>query len=67
MIRLKRLHKKFIDPSHAVDAKIDIPAPEGLKYLGYQKAGILFVLNALMPIKESHFVGGVLIADEMGL
>lgn len=42
--------------SRATDLDIEIPAPEGLTYLGYQKAGIHFAQN-----KDS------LIADEMGL
>jgi SWI/SNF-related matrix-associated actin-dependent regulator 1 of chromatin subfamily A len=43
--------------SHAVAAAISIPAPEGLEYLGYQKAGIAFALERK----------GTLIGDEMGL
>jgi SNF2 family DNA or RNA helicase len=34
-----------IAASHAVDAHINIPAPEGLVYRPYQKAGIAFMLN----------------------
>lgn len=43
--------------SAATDADIDIPAPEGLSYLPYQRAGIAYALSRK----------GVLIADEMGL
>lgn len=43
--------------SRATDADIDLPRPEGLNYLGYQKAGIAYGLNK----------PGVLIGDEMGL
>lgn len=43
--------------SRATDADIDLPRPEGLNYLGYQKAGIAYALAK----------PGVLIGDEMGL
>ncbi len=45
------------EASVAQDAEIDIPVPDGLNYLGYQKAGIAFALQRK----------GTLIADEMGL
>ncbi len=43
--------------SRAVDADVPLPCPEGLSYLGYQRAGIAFGAKK----------AGVLIADEMGL
>lgn len=43
--------------SRATDAEIDIPAPDGLAYMPFQRAGIAYAL----PRK------GTLIADEMGL
>ena len=43
--------------STAADANIELPAPQGLSYLPYQRAGISFGLKNL----------GVLIADEPGL
>lgn len=44
--------------SAAVDAPdVDLPCPEGLEYLGYQRAGIAYALAK----------GSCLIADEMGL
>lgn len=43
--------------STAVDANISIPAPGGLKYFGYQKAGIAYAIGNQ----------NVLIGDEMGL
>lgn len=46
-----------LEASRATDADIDIPCPDGLNYLGYQKAGIAFAKGK----------PGVLIADEMGL
>lgn len=49
--------KSNIEASKAKNADIDIPVPEGLQYLPYQKAGIAFGLNN----------SGVLIADEPGL
>lgn len=35
---------KAVEASHALDAAIDIPAPPGLAYRPYQKAGISFAL-----------------------
>lgn len=46
-----------INFSRAVDANIEIPAPEGEAYLGFQKAGVAFALSR----KDT------LIGDEMGL
>jgi SWI/SNF-related matrix-associated actin-dependent regulator 1 of chromatin subfamily A len=43
--------------SHAHDADINIPAPEGLEYRPFQRAGIAYASNR----------PNVLIADEMGL
>jgi SWI/SNF-related matrix-associated actin-dependent regulator of chromatin subfamily A-like protein 1 len=34
-----------ISASRATDSNINIPAPEGLQYLPYQKAGIAFMLQ----------------------
>ena len=46
-----------IAASRATDANISIPSPEGLTYLGYQKAGVAYSLGRQ----------GSLIGDEMGL
>lgn len=46
-----------IEASRATDAAIEIPAPEGISYLPYQKAGIKFGANK----------SGVLFCDEVGL
>ena len=43
--------------SRATDADINVPCPEGMSYLGYQRAGIAF----------GHERQAVLIGDEMGL
>lgn len=43
--------------SRATDAEVSVPVPEGLFYLGYQRAGIKFGLDR----------SAVLIGDEMGL
>lgn len=50
-------HLTRIAKSRAVDANIEIPAPEGLEYMGFQKAGIAYALQR----KDT------LIADSMGL
>ena len=47
--------------SRATDAAIDVPKPDGLEYLGYQKAGVAFGARCWESGK------GVLIGDEMGL
>ena len=56
MIRRKR------DASRAETSHLVIPAPEGLDYLPFQKAGIEYMIN-----KENHPSGGILLSDEMGL
>jgi len=43
--------------SKATDAEVEVPSPEGLEYLPYQRAGIAFAMS-----KDA-----VLIGDEMGL
>jgi len=43
--------------SRATDYDVDLPRPDGLDYLGYQKAGIAYAMKRK----------GVLIGDEMGL
>jgi SWI/SNF-related matrix-associated actin-dependent regulator 1 of chromatin subfamily A len=48
---------KAIEASRATDADIDVPAPEGLDYLPYQRAGIQFASSRR----------ATLIGDEMGL
>lgn len=49
--------EKSLAQSQAADADVDFPKPEGLEYLGYQKAGIQYCIE--------H--DNVLIGDEMGL
>ena len=49
--------KDAVEASRAVDADVDIPAPDGLAYLPFQKAGIVYASN-----REVTIVG-----DEMGL
>lgn len=46
-----------LEASRATDAVIDVPRPEGLEYLPYQRAGIAYAMGR----------PNVLIADEMGL
>lgn len=48
--------------SEAQDAAIEIPSPEGMTYLPYQKAGIQFCVHLFGAGKT-----GALIGDEMGL
>lgn len=57
---LKELYdKKYrsIQLSKATDSQLDIPKPEGLEYLPYQKAGVSYSIGR----------NSALIADEMGL
>lgn len=46
-----------LEASKAADAEIEVPVPEGLAYLPYQKAGIAYGMNR----------DAVLFGDEMGL
>lgn len=54
---LAQAHTEAIEASRATDANIELPCPDGLAYLPYQRAGIAYGL--------SH--NDVLIGDEMGL
>lgn len=56
-----------IEASKAVDAEIDVPAPEHLAYKPFQKGGIAYSLSRFRALAEKAERGGVLIADEMGL
>lgn len=56
LIRLKRLHKKTLDPSRALTSDLVVPCPPGLKYLPFQVAGIEYA--ALRP--------NTLIGDDAG-
>jgi SWI/SNF-related matrix-associated actin-dependent regulator 1 of chromatin subfamily A len=57
LARLAEIAQVSLEASRATDADIDIPAPEGKKYMPFQRAGIAYAL--------SH--PAALIADEMGL
>lgn len=50
-------HVETVAASRATDANIDVPCPDGLAYLPYQKAGIAYAMRRPR----------VLIGDEMGL
>jgi SWI/SNF-related matrix-associated actin-dependent regulator 1 of chromatin subfamily A len=50
-------HVAIVESSKAADADIDVPAPEGLDYLPYQRGGIAYAMAR----------PNTLIADEMGL
>jgi SWI/SNF-related matrix-associated actin-dependent regulator 1 of chromatin subfamily A len=52
-----QVRQESIEASRAEDADIEIPCPEGLAYLPYQRAGIAFAMR--------H--NSVLFGDEMGL
>lgn len=57
---IKDLHQKKVETlesSKATNAEIEIPKPEGLEYLPFQKAGIAYAKDKV----------NTLIADEMGL
>jgi SWI/SNF-related matrix-associated actin-dependent regulator 1 of chromatin subfamily A len=55
--RIEAGARESLQASRATDASIDVPAPEGLEYLPYQRAGIAYALGH----QKSW------IADEMGL
>ena len=57
-LKAKRLEQtRSLRASFAKDAKIEVPVPEGLEYLPYQRAAIAYALGR----------PSTLIADEMGL
>jgi SWI/SNF-related matrix-associated actin-dependent regulator 1 of chromatin subfamily A len=59
--RVETMRQAHAD-SWATDAEIAIPAPSGLEYRGYQRAGVSFALSAFARGQK-----GVIIGDEMGL
>ena len=59
--------RESLEGSRATDADIEIPVPEGLSYLPYQKAGIAYAAKTFNQKEAAHYRHGVLIADEMGL
>jgi SWI/SNF-related matrix-associated actin-dependent regulator 1 of chromatin subfamily A len=48
---ISRQYDKNIEASKARDADIDIPIPQGLEFMPFQKAGIKFVLQRIGYIK----------------
>ena len=60
--RWRREQAEAIAASRATDAEIDVPAPVGLAYFGFQKAGMAYALARFQAGQK-----GVIIADEMGL
>jgi SWI/SNF-related matrix-associated actin-dependent regulator 1 of chromatin subfamily A len=54
---VKQARAESMEASRATSADVDLPHPEGLDYMPFQKAGIRYGLDRT----------GVLIADEMGL
>lgn len=48
--------------SRSADSNLEIPSPDGLDYLGYQRAGIAFAASRFASGST-----GILIGDEMGL
>ncbi|MFW5872310.1 MAG: SNF2-related protein, partial [bacterium] len=56
-LEIKKQKEKDLEQSRAVKIDKDFPAPDGLNYMDYQKAGIEYALQR----------NSVLIADEMGL
>lgn len=54
-----RAHDDTVEASRAGDAELEVPAPPGLSYLPFQRAGIDYILNAPSPRR-------VLLGDEMG-
>lgn len=58
--RILQEHDQVVEASHASAADIEIPAPPGLNYYPFQKAGIAYIRDAPWPRR-------VLLSDEMGL
>lgn len=52
-----------LQASRATDAAIEIPAPPGFDYIGYQRAGVNFMANRY----KTGVGAGVYLGDEMGL
>ena len=48
-----------VEASQATNADVEIPRPEGLEYLPYQKAGIAFLLRGLDLSKPHAYIMGI--------
>lgn len=57
---IRRENNNLINLSRSADANIDIPAPEGCEYLGYQKAGVQYALERFgIPIPKGCIGMGI--------
>jgi len=60
--------EEMLTASHALDADIDVPAPEGRNYFPHQRAAIAYAKKVLRigdPSLNGDAIPGVLIGDEM--
>lgn len=66
------INAEAIASSRATDADLAIPCPDGLEYMGFQRAGIAYAIERFNSATEggdansSRADRGVLIGDEMG-
>lgn len=69
LVNLSDAERDAMRASLAHDSDMEIPAPPGLDYLPYQRAGIAYALRTPRQGEEGgqSLSRGTLIADEMGL
>lgn len=58
--RALKEHDRTVGASRALDAEIEVPAPEGLDYLPFQRGAIKYICRAPKPRR-------VLLGDDMGV
>lgn len=64
---LAKRHARFELSSAADATTVEIPIPDGLEYLPFQRSGIEYTIQRFNKKGGCPSVSGALIADEMGL
>lgn len=63
LLNLHVAHQSAVAASWAGDSEFNVPVPEGLTMMPFQRAGVAYMISKLAP----NGSGGVLLADDMGL
>lgn len=67
LLNLHVAHKAAVDASWAGDSEFNVPVPEGLTMMPFQRAGVAYMINALTKKGNCPSSSGALCSDEMGL
>lgn len=67
LLNLHVARQSAVEASWAGDSEFNPPAPEGMNYMPFQKAGIEYIVNKLTKKGTIPCSSGALCADDMGL